>query len=130
MHGLRPKIQIIMFGSPNVSQASLPFPAACKGLLPTVADLAQMYSDADLGIVFSTTNPSLVPFEMLACGLPVADLDLPGAELNYGGRRDIALLGSPLPAEMAQQVIALLDNPEERQARAEACRSLRCYLPR
>ena len=43
-------------------------------LLPTIKDLADLYRESTIGMVFSTTNPSLVPYEMMACGLPVIDL--------------------------------------------------------
>jgi glycosyltransferase involved in cell wall biosynthesis len=118
VHALRGDIEIITFGSRQVTQEKLPFPATCNGLLPSVVDLAKMYSDADLGIVFSPTNPSLVPYEMLACGLPVVDLDRPGAEINYGGRRDIVLLGNPVPSDMARQIMNLLEDPTERTRRS------------
>jgi glycosyltransferase involved in cell wall biosynthesis len=67
--------------------------------------------------VFSTTNPSLVPYEMMACGLPVVDLNRPGNEVNYDGRYDIALLADPDPATMARQMAELLDNPSELELR-------------
>ncbi|MDQ3741781.1 MAG: glycosyltransferase, partial [Actinomycetota bacterium] len=37
-------------------------------------DLARLYNEATVGLVLSMTNPSLVPTEMLACGLPVVDV--------------------------------------------------------
>jgi glycosyltransferase involved in cell wall biosynthesis/SAM-dependent methyltransferase len=112
-HRLRPDVKILLFGSPQVDVSRLPFPAAVLSLLPTIEDLARLYSDADLGVVFSTTNPSLVPYEMMACGLPVVDLGRPGNEINYGGRRDIAMLADPAPLAMASQIRDLLENREE-----------------
>lgn len=120
LHRLLPDVEIIMYGSANVNLATLGFPATLQGVLPTIDDLAQAYADADLGIAFSTTNPSLVPYEMLACGIPVVDLGRPGNELNYGSRTDIALLADPDPARMARQVRDLLLNPAERAARSRA----------
>ena len=119
-HRLVPSVEIIMFGSRDVDTSALGFPAKVQGVLPTIDDLAQAYSNADLGICFSTTNPSLVPYEMMACGLPVVDLGRPGNEVNYGGRFDIALLADPDPAVMAVQVRNLLESPKERSARSEA----------
>jgi glycosyltransferase involved in cell wall biosynthesis len=115
---LRPDVEIILFGSKQVEGKRLPFPATIHSLLPTIEDLAVLYSNADIGIVFSTTNPSLVPYEMMACGLPVVDLGRPGNEINYNGRRDIALLADPAPATMARQIKELLENPEELRARS------------
>ena len=140
---LRPDVEIILFGSQHVQSkplpvpapvrnllrrvgnpntpnvAPLPFPATVKSLLPGIDDLAKMYADADLGIVFSTTNPSLVPYEMMACGLPIVDLERPGNETNYAGRTDIAVLANPDPAAMARRISDLLANPEEMSGRSQ-----------
>ncbi len=142
-HRLRPEVEIVLFGSshleskplpmpapvrnllrrvgnpgsPNV--APLPFPATVRSLLPAIDDLAKMYADADLGIAFSTTNPSLVPYEMMACGLPIVDLDRPGNETNYGGRKDIAVLANPDPPTMAKRISDLLSDPEELSGRSQ-----------
>jgi glycosyltransferase involved in cell wall biosynthesis/SAM-dependent methyltransferase len=113
VHRLRPEVEIILFGSRHVEGKDLPFRATLRLLLPSIEDLAVLYANADTGVVFSTTNPSLVPYEMMACGLPVVDLGRPGNEINYAGRSDIALLADPAPATMARQIIDLLDNPQE-----------------
>jgi len=115
---LRPSVEIVMFGSKNVEKARLGFEATTMDILPTLDSLADLYSCSTMGIAFSTTNPSLVPYEMMACGLPVVDLDRSGNEVNYGDRRDIALLANPLPEIMASQVIALLDDPRELERRS------------
>lgn len=142
-HRLRPDVEIILFGSPHIQNKPLPvpapvrsllrrvgnpntpnvapltFPATVRSLLPGIEDLAKMYADADLGIVFSTTNPSLVPYEMMACGLPIVDLERPGNETNYGGRTDIAVLANPDPGAMAKRIRDLLADPEELSARSQ-----------
>lgn len=110
---IRPDVEIIMFGSSRAHLLCDGLNATIRAVLPTISDLAQMYADADLGIVFSTTNPSLVPYEMMACGLPVVDLDRRDNELNYGGRRDLALLADPRPKVMARQISSLLQNGDE-----------------
>ncbi len=118
LHRLRPDVEIILFGSPKVESHHLPFPATKKLLLPTIDDLATLYANADLGIAFSTTNPSLVPYEMMACGLPVVDLGRPGNEVNYGNQRDIALLAPPDPKAMAARMRDLLEDSKELFARS------------
>lgn len=72
----RPDIEIIMYGSQQLVKGSIPFDVTIKRIIPTLDELAEMYSNADIGIVFSTTNPSLVPYEMMSCGCPVIDLDV------------------------------------------------------
>ena len=87
-------------------------------MLPTIRDLADLYRSSRAGIVFSTTNPSLVPYEMMACGLPVVDLGRPGNEQNYNDRFDIARLVNPDPPIMATEIAALLDNEAELRERS------------
>ncbi len=129
LHRIMPEVEIIMYGSKNVNLDALGFPAKLQGVLPTIHDLAQAYSNADLGIAFSTTNPSLVPFEMMACGTPVVDLGRPGNEVNYGGRHDVALLADPQPVLMARQVRDLLLDPVARAARSKAGIELVSRMP-
>ncbi len=37
-------------------------------------DLANLFSRSDVGVVFSLSNPSFVPLEMMACGCAVTEL--------------------------------------------------------
>jgi len=119
-HKLRPDYAIVTFGSRNASKHKYDFPVTCLDIVPTLDDLARLYSNADVGLVFSTTNPSFIPYEMMACGLPVVDLRRNGNEANYGGRFDIALLADPIPESMAQELAGLVNNPQELKARSEA----------
>ncbi|MGN5480572.1 hypothetical protein ACTMU2_39135 [Cupriavidus basilensis] len=48
----------MMFGSKHASKQSYDFPVTIREVLPTLDDLAQMYSDGDVGLVFSTTSES------------------------------------------------------------------------
>lgn len=111
-HCIRPEYEIMFFGSGNAKQHRQSYPVTYLDVVPTLRDLALLYSTSAAGLVFSTTNPSLVPYEMMACGLPVIDLNRPGNEVNYDGRRDIALLADADPVRLANDMAALLDNPE------------------
>ncbi len=115
LHRLRPDVEIVFFGSRSVDVAALGFPVTVAGILD-VDGLANLYSNADLGLVFSPTNPSLVPYEMMACGLPVVDLKTEFAAVNYGGDDSIVFLADPDPRTMGVQIADLLaDAPELRQ---------------
>ncbi len=116
-HALRPETELIFYGSKNVDPSALPFPITLRSYIPTLAELAEMYSNADLGMVFSPTNPSLVPYEMMACGLPVVDLHRGDNQSNYGDRGDIAFLADSIPEVMAEQMVELLSNREELEGR-------------
>ena len=117
LHHRNPDIEIILFGSGRIDSGCVPFGHANLGLLPSVEDLAALYRNADLGIVFSTTNPSLVPYEMMACGLAVCDLDLEAAVTNYGSEENVFLLNLD-PEAMADQLLNILFDEGERQRRA------------
>lgn len=109
-HKKMPEVEIILFGSNHISEAVVPFKATILKLLPTIQDLAQLYRNADLGIVFSTTNPSLVPYEMLSCGCPVADLNLEFAVEKYGGNPNHVFLFDPQPEIFAEQLYEVLND--------------------
>ena len=109
----RPHIEIIFFGSDAINEKKIGFPVVCKGILPDLNSLAQLYSECHVGIVFSSTNPSLVAYEMMACGLPVVDLDTANVRINYGARDDIAKICSPNPQLMARQIIDLIEDEDE-----------------
>ena len=119
---MRPDLEIIMFGSNHLNEKMVPFQATIVRMLPTLQDLAALYRNADLGIVFSTTNPSLVPYEMLSCECPVADLDMECALSKYGNSEENVFLCNPAPKIFAKQVCAILDNPTELRKRAQSGR--------
>ena len=118
LHKLKPDLEIMFFGSEAARSHPIDFPVTFSGVLPGIDDLAELYATSRAGMVFSTTNPSLVPYEMMACGLPVIDLGRPGNEVNYGDRFDLALLADPEPAAMARQIANMLDHPKEAEARS------------
>lgn len=112
-HTLRPDVEIITFGSNNLNVNQLPFKATCLGILPSIKDLANLYRNADFGLVFSTTNPSLVPYEMMSCGCPVGDLNIDLALSKYGNSKDNIFLLDSIPEKMGQQLADIFDNPKE-----------------
>lgn len=115
-HTLRPDVEIVFYGSSH--QTHVDFPVVQMGMLKGPSDLARLYSTATVGLAFSTTNPSLVPYEMMACGLPIVDLDRTGNEMNYDGRFDLARLANPDPLLMAKDIAELMSNPEEMASRS------------
>ena len=83
------------------------------GLLkPT--ELADLYNRCRLGICFSPTNPSRIPFEMQSCGLPV--LDLPGDnkdDFMFDGQKVILEAPSTKYEEIAIYIHSLLHQPQK-----------------
>lgn len=110
VHRRMPEVEIILFGSNRVEKA--PFPVTKAGILPTLAELAELYRNADLGIVFSPTNPSLVPYEMMHCGCPVADMNLEYALSKYGDDENNVFLLDTRPERMGVQICEIMQNAE------------------
>ncbi|MBN9049910.1 MAG: glycosyltransferase family 4 protein [Rhizobiales bacterium] len=112
--------EIILFGSYAVKDIAIPFPYTDLQVLKPL-HLANLYNIATAGLVFSPTNPSMVPFEMMACGLPVIDLDVDGNAENYGGRDNVFLVG-PDPDLIAKEIHAVLNDDGKRKRIAENAR--------
>jgi glycosyltransferase involved in cell wall biosynthesis len=113
-------INVVMYGSNRIKDFNYSFPVKIMSFIPTLDGLAEIYNSSELGVVFSTTNPSLVPYEMMACGLPVADLLLENTEANYGDSSEIAILGEPNPDLFADRLNHFLLYPELLESRRAA----------
>jgi len=105
----RPEVEIVFYGDKAEKFQHVPFEFTNVGMTPQISDLGDLYRSADVGVCFSTTNPSLVPFEMMACGLPVVDLDVNGNEVSYGGREN-CMLAAASPRDIADKIYEVLDN--------------------
>ena len=66
-----PGLRVVLFGTHNRVRA--PFAFEQLGVESTER-LRRLYSEATVGLSLSLTNYSLIPNEMLACGLPVVEL--------------------------------------------------------
>lgn len=62
-HRKHPDVEIVLFGSSQIDSAKIPFAHTNLRVVIELDELAQLYSGADVGIVFSTTNPSLMPWK-------------------------------------------------------------------
>ena len=87
--GRRPDLRIVLFGDSDPPRTTFPYENAG---IASPAQLARLYSEATVGVCLSMTNYSLVPKEMLACGLPVVDLRGQSAASIFG----------PRPVELAE----------------------------
>jgi glycosyltransferase involved in cell wall biosynthesis/GT2 family glycosyltransferase len=112
----RPNVPIGLFGSDDRIDAS--FPYELVGLL-SPAELADRYSRALVGLSLSLTNYSLIPQEMMACGLPCVDLAGGSPEAMFG-RDGPVELADPDPVSIADAMEALLDDPGRWRRRSEA----------
>jgi len=111
-----PDLSVDLFG--NLRPFSgLAFPARDHGVL-SPERLADLYRRCAVGMALSTTNPSLVPLEMMACGLPVVDLDL--GPVNATLPAEVACRARPEPAALADALVRLLERPDLRERQASA----------
>ena len=94
-----------------------PFPCTVHGVLDAPA-LAALYRAADVGVTFSATNYSLIPQEMMACGLPVLEID--GESTRSVFPPEVVTLTGPHPIRIADDLEALLSDPARRLAQAKA----------
>ncbi len=110
----RPDVRVVLFGTDEVLDAS--FPYEHLGVL-SPEQLSWLYSEATVGLCLSLTNFSLMPKEMLACGLPCVELAGVSAESIFGSDGPLEL--APLdPNRIADALERLLEEPEEWERRS------------
>ncbi|HEY7952202.1 MAG TPA: glycosyltransferase [Solirubrobacteraceae bacterium] len=106
LHRRRPQTRIVLFGDPGVLES--PFPYEHHSVL-SPPQLARLYNEATVGLCLSLTNFSLMPKEMLACGLPCVELAGVSAESIFGDSGALEL--APLEAgAIADALERLLDD--------------------
>lgn len=107
----KPGVKIYLYGTRE--QPQLPFEHEHLGLLD-VRGCAELYNRCSVGLCISATNPSRIPFEMMACGLPVVDVH---RDNNlYDMPENGVLLASPRPDALARAAALLLDDKPRWQA--------------
>jgi len=109
----RPDVRIVLFGTTERLHAA--FPHEHLGVL-SPAQLATLYAQSTAGLCLSLTNFSLMPKEMLACGLPCVELAGVSAESIFGsgGALDLAPLDPHAIADALERLIADRDHWERR----------------
>jgi len=92
------------------------FPNNQLGIL-SPAELGKLYRGADLGVCFSTTNYSLVPLEIMACGAPVVEVDAESARTAFP--EGSVAFATPTPQGVADAIEKLLDDEAACAAQVE-----------
>jgi glycosyltransferase involved in cell wall biosynthesis len=116
----RPQTRVVLFGQSPAPRVD--FPAEDAGVVGG-EELARLYARATVGMCLSLTNYSLVPQEMLACGLPCVEVDMPSVREAFGSDGPVAL-AEPDPFSLADVLERLLADPGEREWRAREGRAL------
>jgi glycosyltransferase involved in cell wall biosynthesis len=114
LHGRAVSFHVHFFGEPLSETPA--YPHTDHGTLDA-AGLGALYRACDLGMVFSATNYSLIPLEMMACGLPVLELDSDCARSVFA--EGTLFLAQPDPTAIAQALEAALASAERRRQVAE-----------
>jgi hypothetical protein len=110
-----PGIEVVFYGADTVPPP--PFPVTNAGVV-NPWELATLFSSCDIGLVFSTTNPSLVPLELMACRCAVVDI---ASERVEGLLEDgvNCRLAEPTPESIAGILLDLVWDREGRAAIVE-----------
>lgn len=98
----RPDIEIWSYGSSRAPDIKTKH----YGLISRKG-CAELYNRASVGLCLSASNPSRIPFEMAACGLPVVDID--SENTRSDAIDDVFLLSSPEPRAIADALINAID---------------------
>ena len=116
LHRRRPDVRVVLFGDETARAAGFPYEHV--GVL-TPEQLSWLYSQSTVGLCLSMTNFSLMPKEMLACGLPCVELAGVSAESIFGADGPIEL-AELNPLSLADALERLLDDPDLRERRSRA----------
>lgn len=105
---LMPEVKIYLYGSKN--KTNVWFEHTNLELI-SVEECNKLYNKCSVGLCISSSNPSRIPFEMMAAGLPVVDIyrennlyDMPD-----GGVK----LADQTPESIANALISILTNEEQ-----------------
>jgi len=107
-------LRIGLYGEPDYGD--LGFPYQNFGLITDLGRIAELYRRSNSGICFSTTNPSLVGYEMLSSGLPLVDLRMPGYEANFGGE-EFVYYANATPESIVSTIGRALTFDDQREFR-------------
>lgn len=112
-----PRVKIYLYGSHPKEVSFVGFEHEHLGLLG-LKECNLLYNRCSVGLCISSSNPSRVPFEMMASGLPVVDIwrennlfDFPSSGVS---------LAEQTPEGLAEAMLRLLRNSTERDERSQS----------
>ena len=114
----RPDTRVVVFGHPADQPLGLQFAYEHLGVVGP-EQLAWSYSEATVGLCLSLTNYSLMPQEMMACGLPCVDLAGGSTEAELGREAGVEYAEAD-PVALADAMEALLADDELWRERSRA----------
>lgn len=103
----RPATKIVLFGA---DLAGIPTPVEHESLgIVKPEQLGALYRRSTVGLSLSLTNYSLIPQEMMACGLPVVELDGDSTRAVFKDGQDVVLAPAD-PVGVAKALAKVLDD--------------------
>ncbi|WP_035691799.1 glycosyltransferase family 4 protein [Azospirillum halopraeferens] len=108
----RPDVEVVFAGW-DLKRYRIPFRHVDAGVV-TMDRLPALYRSCDAALVLSFTNLSLLPLELMACGVPVVSNRGPQVEWLLDPAN--AALAPPTVEGLADAVQRVLDDPEHRDA--------------
>ena len=112
---VRPDVKIYLYGSALTQE----LPLECENLcIINVEECNKLYNKCIAGLCISASNPSRIPFEMMAAGLPVVDLY---RENNLYDIPDTGvLLADTSPEAIATALIKIIDDEKLQEKMSKA----------
>jgi FMN phosphatase YigB (HAD superfamily) len=109
-----PDTKIVLYGSD--ARPSLPFDYEHLGLITDVNRINDLYNQSAVGLCISATNPSRIPFEMMASGCVPVDIYRANNLFDYDSGTGV--LSHDAPESLAASLLRLLRDPENCAVRA------------
>ena len=111
---------VVAFAGSDLAAYDLPFRHENHGVMD-VKDLPALYNECDVALVLSFTNLSLLPLELMACGVPVVSNRAPNATWLLND--DIARLADATVDALADAICFILEDKEFAAGLAERGRA-------
>jgi glycosyltransferase involved in cell wall biosynthesis len=103
-----PTVSIVLAGW-DMRGYKVPFKYENAGLVE-LDQLAQLYRPCDVALVLSFSNVSLLPIELMACGVPVVSNKAPYTEWLLNDENSV--LADPTIESLSQAVLSVLENSD------------------
>lgn len=114
---LMPDAKIYLYGSHPSESSHIWFEHTHMGLL-SLEECNQVYNRSMVGLCLSSSNPSRVPFEMMAAGLPVVELWRNNTLFDFPS--GAMILSLQTPESLAYNIIRVLKDEQLRNSMSEA----------
>lgn len=109
IHKRDPEIQFVLVGG-EVDTKTLEYPAENPGSV-ALDELGNLYSQCDAALILSFSNLSLLPLEVMSCGVPVVSNK--GDNVEWLLNEQVTSLANSDPKSMADAVLNIINLSED-----------------